>query len=78
MLPARALEEAVAESSRADLMVVLGSSLVVQPAASFPLYTMENGGQMVIVNNMATPLDRRAFLRYQDLYTLFAYTKEHI
>lgn len=78
MLPARALEEAVAESSRADLMVVLGSSLVVQPAASFPLYTLENGGQMVIVNNMATPLDGRAFLRYQDLYTLFAYTKEHI
>lgn len=78
LLPAGALEEAIAESSRADLMVVLGSSLVVQPAASFPLYTLENGGQMVIVNNMATPLDSRAFLRYQDLYTLFAYTKEHI
>ncbi|HEB11861.1 MAG TPA: NAD-dependent deacetylase [Spirochaetales bacterium] len=78
LLPAGALEEAVTESSRADLIVVLGSSLVVQPAASFPLYTLENGGQMVIVNNMATPLDSRAFLRYQDLYTLFAYTKEHI
>jgi NAD-dependent deacetylase len=78
MLPAGALEEAVAESSRADLMVVLGSSLVVQPAASLPLYTLENGGKMVIVNNMATPLDSRASLRYQDLYTLFSYTEKHI
>jgi NAD-dependent deacetylase len=77
-LPARAVEAAVRESSRADLMVVLGSTLLVQPAASFPLYSLQNGGTLVIVNNMPTPLDDHALLRYQDLKETFVSIRKHL
>jgi len=77
-LPARAVEDAVRESARADLMVVLGSTLLVQPAASFPLYSLQNGGDLVIVNDMPTPLDSHAVLRYQDLEKTFIYIREHL
>ena len=36
-LPALAVDEAISEASKADLMLVLGSTLVVYPAASFPV-----------------------------------------
>lgn len=77
-LPALAVEEAVSEASKADLMLVLGSTLVVYPAASFPVYTVKNGGKMVIVNNMATPLDYMAVKRYEDLDVVFKYISENL
>jgi NAD-dependent deacetylase len=70
-LPADALKEAVEASQKADLMLVLGTSLTVQPAASMPEYTLRRGGQVVIVNNMPTPLDRYAALRFEDLGEVF-------
>jgi NAD-dependent deacetylase len=78
MLPELALENAIDESSRADLMIILGSSLVVQPAASFPLYTLRNRGEIVIVNDMNTPLDSHAFLKYSSLEEVFSYISENI
>jgi NAD-dependent deacetylase len=70
-LPADALKEAVSESQKSDLMLVLGTSLTVFPAASMPEYTLRYGGKIVIVNNMPTPLDRRAELHFDDLGTVF-------
>jgi len=70
-LPADALREAVSEAQKADLMLILGTSLMVQPAASIPNYTFTRGGKIVIVNNMPTPLDRRAFLHFDDLGAVF-------
>ena len=70
-LPAEALRAAVAEAQAADLMLVLGTSLTVFPAASMPQYTLSNGGEIVIVNNMPTPLDSRAALHYDDLEAVF-------
>jgi NAD-dependent deacetylase len=70
-LPAAALREAVEESQKADLMLILGTSLTVYPAASMPDYTLRNGGQVVIVNNMPTPLDGRAAMRFEDLGEVF-------
>jgi NAD-dependent deacetylase len=70
-LPADALREAVSESQKSDLMLVLGTSLTVYPAASMPEYTLRSGGKIVIVNNMATPLDGRAELKFDDLGTVF-------
>jgi NAD-dependent deacetylase len=70
-LPAEALRQAVSESQEADLMLVLGTSLTVHPAASMPDYTLRNGGQVIIVNNMPTPLDRQAALRFEDLGEVF-------
>jgi NAD-dependent deacetylase len=52
-------------------MLVLGTSLTVYPAASMPDYTLRNGGAVVIVNNMPTPLDRQALLRFEDLGEVF-------
>jgi NAD-dependent deacetylase len=70
-LPERAIAEAVAESRKADLMLVLGSSLVVYPAASLPELTADSGGDLVIVNDQPTHLDGRARLRFTDLGATF-------
>lgn len=69
MLPERAFEGAVALAQKADLMLVLGSSLTVHPAASVPPLTVRAGGELVIVNAQPTPLDRVATLCYPDLAT---------
>ncbi|KXS40580.1 MAG: silent information regulator protein Sir2 [Methanolobus sp. T82-4] len=71
MLDHEAITRAMAESSSADLFVVIGSSLVVHPAASLPLYSVKNNGKLVIVNNKETPLDQYATLRYEDLGLFF-------
>jgi len=65
------LEQAFAELGRAELLLVLGSSLSVQPAASLPLATLRGGGNVVIVNAQPTPLDRYAKLRFDDLLPVF-------
>lgn len=65
------LEQAFAELGRAELLLVLGSSLTVQPAASLPMATLRGGGNIVIVNAQPTPLDRYAKLRYDDLLPVF-------
>jgi len=71
MLPEGALEAAGELSVAADLMLVLGSSLTVQPAASLPLLTVRSGGSVVIVNQDPTPLDNLALGRIPDLETVF-------
>jgi len=76
MLDQETLDAAIKEVSEADVLIVIGSSLVVQPAASLPLYTLENDGKLVIVNNMPTPLDRYAHLRYNDLQDVFQYIEK--
>jgi NAD-dependent deacetylase len=45
-----------------DVFLVAGSSLVVYPAAAFPLLAKENGASLVIVNREPTPLDETADL----------------
>lgn len=71
MLPEGALEEAFALAMSVDLLLVLGSSLVVQPAASVPRATLETGGSLAIVNLDTTPLDSRAAGRWEDLENEF-------
>jgi NAD-dependent deacetylase len=56
-LPADVLAEAFDLSMNADLVLTLGSSLVVEPAASIPLQAKNNGARLVIINNSETPLD---------------------
>jgi NAD-dependent deacetylase len=70
-LPAKALADAEFEARQADLMLVLGTSLTVYPAASIPQITLRAGGNIVIVNDMETPLDRYASLRFTDLGEVF-------
>jgi NAD-dependent deacetylase len=47
---------------KADLLVTIGSSLVVHPAAGLPLVALASGAELVIVNDEETPLDDYATL----------------
>jgi NAD-dependent deacetylase len=55
-LDPRVLDEAFAAAAAADLCLVVGTSAVVQPAASIPLATKRAGGELVEVNPEPTPL----------------------
>jgi NAD-dependent deacetylase len=70
-LPIKALSEAENEAAQADLMLVLGTSLTVMPAAGLPDETLRNGGQVIIVNNQPTGLDPYAAMHFDDLEKTF-------
>ena len=59
-LPEETLRRAVEASTTADLMLVVGSSLVVKPAAQLPVVARKRGAPLVIVNREPTPLDEVA------------------
>jgi NAD-dependent deacetylase len=59
-MPERETQEAYHRSSLSDLFIVIGSSLVVQPAASMPLVAKRNGAKLVIINRDPTPYDDMA------------------
>jgi NAD-dependent deacetylase len=65
-LPREALDRAVAASRAADLMLVIGSSLVVNPAARLPGMTKKSGGKVAIINRTATPHDNLADIHIVD------------
>jgi NAD-dependent deacetylase len=56
-LPKTALERALALSQQTDLMLVVGTSLVVNPAARLPLIATRAGSRVAIINRESTPLD---------------------
>jgi len=60
MLPQRALMAAQKESEMCDLFMVIGSSLVVYPAACMPLYAKQSGAKIVIINMGETGHDEIA------------------
>lgn len=61
-MPELEMERARLATLACDLFIVLGSSLVVYPAASFPLLAKQNGARLVIVNRDATEQDPYADL----------------
>jgi NAD-dependent SIR2 family protein deacetylase len=63
-LPRKALEASYQHSEKCDLFVVVGSSLVVTPAATMPKLALEAGARLVIINQGETPFDRLAHLRF--------------
>ena len=65
-MPEEPMQRAQAETLAADLFIVLGSSLVVYPAAGFPEIAKRNGARLVIVNRQETPLDDVADLVIHD------------
>jgi len=56
-MPVIEMQRAEAAVLDCDLFIVLGSSLVVYPAAGFPRLAQQNGSKLVIVNNEPTDLD---------------------
>lgn len=54
------LQAAAELLTECDLVLALGSSLVVQPAAGLPGLAQSHGARLVIINNQPTPLDGQA------------------
>jgi len=59
-MPEEEMRRAAEASMAADLFISIGSSLVVEPAASFPRIAKQSGARLVILNNQETPLDHLA------------------
>ena len=59
-MPARETTESFDRARNCDLFIVIGSSLVVQPAASLPLEAKEIGAKLVIINRVSTHHDAYA------------------
>ena len=53
------------ELNHADVCIVIGTSAVVQPAASFPLVVRNHGGRIIEINIETTPLTRAADLHIE-------------
>lgn len=65
-LPPDVLQDAFALSKQADLFFAIGSSLVVEPAASLPRAAKEHGARLVIINRDSTPQDDLADIVIQE------------
>jgi NAD-dependent deacetylase len=59
-LPEATLREATWNAGHCDLFLVVGSSLLVYPAANMPFYAKQEGARLVIVNLSPTPADKIA------------------
>jgi len=59
-LPPEVLEAALAAAARCRLVLVIGTSAVVQPAASLPLVALKSGARLVEINLAETPLSAHA------------------
>ena len=75
-LPEEAFMRSQELAIRADVILVLGTSLTVFPAAGLPRLTLQKGGKVIIVNAQRTSLDDYAFARMDDLAT-FSQTVEN-
>jgi NAD-dependent deacetylase len=64
-LPRLALDRAMGAARLCDLMLVVGSSLIVNPAAQIPLIAKRSGATVAIINRLPTPMDR-----YADIHVL--------
>ncbi len=60
LLPERAWLAALLAARASDVMLVVGSSLQVAPAATLPQETLDHGGRLIIVNREPTPYDGQA------------------
>ncbi|SFP60722.1 NAD-dependent protein deacylase [Salibacterium halotolerans] len=65
MLPEQAIATAQQEAARADLFLVLGTSLTVAPASHFPAEAKQQGARLAIVNQTPTDMDDEADLLIQ-------------
>jgi NAD-dependent deacetylase len=59
-MPEGKMAQSLRFAGKCDLCMVLGSSLVVYPAASVPVHALERGARLLIINRDETPLDRNA------------------
>jgi len=65
-LPMKDIALSFEHAQKCDLFVVVGSSLVVTPAANMPVVALQSGARLVIINKGETPLDQLAHLRFDE------------
>ncbi len=65
-LPARIFTDAKLAARQCDLMMVVGSSLEVFPAADLPLLALDHGAKLIIINREPTFVDDRAWVVIRD------------
>jgi NAD-dependent deacetylase len=65
-MPEAVMRRAMEATMAADLFIAIGSSLVVEPAASLPRLARQTGTSLVILNADPTPLDDIADLLLHD------------
>lgn len=63
MLPDEAIQRAFELAAGADLLIAVGSSLVVHPVAGLPTITLKSGGEVALITNGPTPFDDEAFVK---------------
>ena len=59
-LPEAGFNAAVRTAETADVCIVIGSTLIVYPAADIPLRALQAGARLIIINLSPTPLDHQA------------------
>jgi NAD-dependent deacetylase len=59
-MPGAAVEEANGLARNADVMLAVGTSLVVYPAAEIPILAVKAGARLIVVNVEPTPFDKLA------------------
>ena len=65
-LPPKDLAESYQHSQKCDLFLVVGSSLVVYPAADMPRVALKSGAKLVIINQGETSFDEHTHLRFSE------------
>lgn len=65
-LPYDELQESMLRSENCDVFFVIGSSLVVTPAANMPGIAQENGAKLILINKGETPYDHVADIRFDN------------
>lgn len=63
MLPEDALHRSFQLAADVDVLIAIGSSLVVHPVAGLPSITLKSGGEVALVTNGPTPFDEDAFVK---------------
>jgi len=63
-MPDREISRSMERSKTCDVFMVIGSSLMVTPAANMPEYALDNGAKLIIINQGETPFDDSAHLRF--------------
>lgn len=77
MLPEEAIQRAFQLAGDADVLLAVGSSLVVHPVAGLPQITLGRGGELAVITAGPTPYDSEAFVKLdgdveQELQALLA------
>jgi len=65
-MPDKEMRLATEHSERADVFLVIGSSLVVSPANDMPRLALSHGAKLILINRGETPFDDEAHLRIED------------